>query len=269
MSRRHAKPRRDGNPDTEEQEGTPATPPVTVRDRDDFVTHLLGSHGDALSALKAIAGDILKLRRRAQVAEADAAKFKELVPGKDSVVLKGEEAKAYGSIKEKGLTLDKVPAELAKIPDLEKKAVSGVRDKELTDAAGTRYKKDVLSTLLGDKPLRFKDVPVMKADKSGVEMVKGAVVVTKDGEKEIETSLDEYIDKNHKDFKEVLLVKDQKKGEANNKTQEPSSGARMPRQTSSSTGTASVPDSIAVVSRVASKTFLTPSQRRAAAAKTT
>lgn len=265
MRRRHAKPRKDGNPLEEEPEGTPAAPKVTIRDRDDFVTHLLGAHGDALSALKDIAGDILKLRRRAQIAEDRAEKAEKLAPGKDSVVLTGEEAKAYGLIKGKGLTLDKVPAELAKIPDLEKKAISGVRDKELIDAAGTRYKKDVLSTLLGDRPLRFKDVPQMKADKSGVEMVKGALVVTKDGDKEVETPLDEYIEKNHKDFKEVLLVKDQKKGDP--PVKETPTGARMPRQTSTSTGTQGEPDTIKTVDRVLSNTFVTPSQRRAAAEK--
>lgn len=261
---KNVKPRKDGNRSLEEQDGTPAVPPVTVRDRDDFVTHLLGTHGEALSALKVIAGDILKLRRRAQIAEQRADAAEKLAPSKDSVVLTGDEAKAYGKIKEKGLALDKVPAELDKIPNLEKQASTGSRDKELTDAAGERYKKDVLATLLGDKPLRFKDKPVVKKDKSGVDMVKSAFVVTKDGDKDVETDLDEYIEKNHKDFK-VVLLKEQEKG-ADTAVRTPS-GARMPRQIAAGSKTEKVSDTIAVVDRVTSSAFKTPSQRRKEAAE--
>jgi len=122
----------------------------------------------------------------------------------------------------------------------------------------------VLSTLLGDKALKFKDVPQMKADKSGLENVKGAFVVTKDGDKETEQPLDEYIEKNYASFKPVLLASETKGTPSADTTK---SGARMPRQTTSTPAEDKAPESTVVVDRVLSSMSMTPSERRAAAAK--
>lgn len=205
-----------------------ATPaPVSNQERDEFVTRLIGRHGTAIAALTQIAGEQLRFKRRAQAAERDAADLRKKVPADGSVVLTGDEAKAYTELKAKGVTLDKVPASLKTLADLQATHSTQTREQDLTAAAGDKYNVKVLKTLIGDTPLEFKDMPVMKADKSGVENVKVAYVVLGQGDKQTRELLTTYLEREHAAFKDVLAAKETESGESTQGT----SGAAMPKQT--------------------------------------
>lgn len=264
-------------PNSTSQGGEPAAPGVTIvtggsapapvsvsnQERDEFVTRLIGHHGTAAAALTKLAGEQLKFRRRAQRAEAQVKELQGKLPTDGSVVLTGDEAKAYNEIKSKGLTLDKVPAQLNDLVELRKTVSTRTREEDLKEAAGKKYDRSVLTKLLGDTPLEFQNVNVMKEDKSGIDTIKKPYVVIKNGDKETREDLDTFVEREFKPFMEVLKAKDSTEEGTSSSTESGSTGGTMPKQSSASSGPTNknAPAAIKVVDKTLS-TFMTPSQRR-------
>ncbi len=238
---------------------------VTSQERDDFVTRLIGQHGSVNAALLKIAGEQLRYRKRAQAAEARLTELQDKLPTADAVVLTGAEAKAYNDLKAKGVTLDKVPARLATLGELEVKHTASTRANDLKSAAGTKYDKKVLATLLGATPLEFQTVNVMKEDKSGVEQIQVPYVVLGQGDKAVRETLDTYLEREHKGFMEILVRKDGDEENApsnNGSTTTPT----MPRQ-STSTPAPSTKGKGADILKLVDQSmgqYLTPGMRRKA-----
>lgn len=259
------------------QGGTPAAPttpaqsaPVVVssQERDDFVTRLIAQHGSVNAALLKLAGEQLRYRKRAQAAEARATELQGKLPAADAVVLVGDEAKAYGELKAKGITLDKVPARLAVLGELEVKQKTSTRASDLKAAAGTKYDQKVLATLLGETPLEFQAVNVMKEDKSGVDTIQVPYVILGQGDKAVRETLDTYLEREHKGFMEILVRKEGSEGETSDSSTSGTSTATMPRQ-SSSTPVPGDKGKAAVINKVVDAqlgSFMSPGQRRKAEA---
>lgn len=247
----------------------PAAAPVTTQERDDFVTHLIGRHGTERAALLQIAGEQLKFKRRAQHAEGLVKDLQKQVPAADAVVLSGDEAKAYQTLKGKGITLDKVPAQLEELSGLQTSVKTGTRAANLKDAAGKKYDLSVLTRLLGDTPLEFQNVNQMKEDKSGIETVKVPFVVLKVDGKDTREALDTYVEREFAAFKEILGAKDGTDEESSsNSSTETKDEPKMPRQapsSGSSTPKGKDADMLKAVDKATSG-FMTPSQRRKEAA---
>lgn len=243
----------------------PAAPPtqvtVTSGEVDEFVTRLIGRHGSKDAALVRLAGEQLRYRRRAQAAEATAADLQKKVPTAGSVVLTGDEAKAYQTLKDSGVTLDKVPETLKAYEGMKTEIAKVTRESNLAKAAGKKYDVSVLKTLLGDTELAFDKVPQMKEDKSGVEMVEVAFVMLpgKDGAKTKE-ALDTYLDREHASFKEVLGFKEPSESSSEERprgTQTPT----LPRQTVGGPPKKKESEGNKALKRVLGSA-MTPSQRR-------
>lgn len=256
-----------GEPAAAAASATPAPAAVSTRELDEFVTHLIGRHGTAAAALTRIAGEQLRYKRRAQAAEKLVVDLQKQVPAAGSVVLTGEEAKAYNDLKAKGLTLDKVPAKLAALDESEAKNKVSARKRDLKDAAGKKYDLDVLTTLLGDTPLEFVDMAQMKEDKSGVEMIKVPFVLVGTGDTKTREALDAYLERTHASFKEVWGAKDKAEGEPTDGTPTPT----MPRQSTSSAPQGPKGPAAALLKVVDSQLsgFVSPGQRRKAESGTT
>lgn len=244
----------------------PAQPVVvSIRERDEFVTRLIGRHGSTEAALANIAGEQLRYRKRAQRAEADAENLRKQVPAAGSVVLSGDEAKAYTELKgKKGFDLTKVSETLDQFSSLQETVRKTQRAQDLTDAAGKKYNKQVLEKLLGDTPVEFKDMPQMKADKSGIETVRVPYVVLGTGDKAVRELLDTYLDRDHKGFKEVLMAKEG--GDTEEGGSEGNGGVDWPKQTSGAPPVKGKDTEITkLVDTQLNSTFMSPSARRKAA----
>lgn len=206
----------EGNPTPGQGAGTqtdaaaaPAPVKVSPKELDEFVTRLIGRHGTVVAALTNVAGEQLRYRKRAQAAEARANELQKQLPAADAVVLVGDEAKAYKDLKAKGLTLDKVPAKFKEHEDLQAATAQQAREKSLTDTVGKKYDLDVLKRLLGEegiKKLEFRKVNQMKEDKSGIETIEVPYITLPDN-KTVE-ALDSYVDREFKQFAEVLKPKE-------------------------------------------------------------
>lgn len=255
------------------QGGTPAAPAtpapaavvVTSQERDDFVTRLIGQHGSVNAALNRLAGEQLRYRKRAQAAEDRANALQAKMPAADAVVLVGDEAKAYVELKAKGFTLDKVPARLTALGELESKHKLSTRKSDLKVASGTKYDQKVLATLLGETPLEFQTVNVMKEDKSGIEQVQVPYVVLGQGDKAVREALDTYLEREHKGFMEILVRKEgDEAGDASDSST--ITTPTMPRQITSAPvpGTKGKAGEILKVVDRSMGQFLSPAMRRKA-----
>lgn len=222
-----------GEPEPDRENRTPA--PVLDSEVDEFVTHLIGQHGNPRLALAKIAREQLKFRRRAQAAEADRDRFKEQLPAVGSVVLsEKKEVDAYNALKTMNITLDKVPDMIKAHQTLQAEHAKAQRAKDLSDAAGDTYDVSVLTTLLGDIPLQFKEVNE-RGGEDGKEIVKvrHPFVVLKDGDKETLEALDSYMERTHASFKEIWGKKEE--GAESSAATTGKSAVTLPKQSSGST----------------------------------
>lgn len=247
----------------------PAAPQQVTVSRSEtnaFVMRLIGEHGTAERALMKLGGEQLKYRKRAQEAERQAAELRKQVPADGAVVLVGDQAKAYQELKTQNIDLTKVPAMIKEGSELRSKVAKEERAAAVKQAAGTKYKEKVLGQLLGDKNvLEFKDVLVKKDDGSGTETVKQAYVKNGDTLE----ALDTYLDREHKDWMDVLKAEEgegggSSGGASSSSSTSSSSTATMPRQssTTSTSQTQGKPKPAETVDRMMSAKYMTPSQRR-------
>jgi hypothetical protein len=252
----------------------PAAVVVPRQEIDAFTLRLVGRYGSAENALTHIAGEQLKYRKRAQRAESELADLQKKVPAAGAVVLTGDEAKAYTELTKDGLTLAKVPDVLKEHNTLKVKVSQESRDTALKTAAGEKYKPKVLAKLLGDTPIEFQTVRVRGKDDDGKDTIKDEQVayVVINGTKE---ALDTYLEREHADWMDVLVVEETTEGGTNG-TPKPgtSSGGSVtvPRQTAiggTRTGTKdAAKDAAKIVDATLGARYQTPSQRAKDAAGT-
>lgn len=257
---------------------TPA-PQVVVgrKETDAFILRLIAKHGSTENALTQLAGEQLRYRKRAQNAETERDTFKVKVPAAGSVVLSGDEAKAYEAIKKLGVALDKVPEMHTALKDLQSKDSTHTRESAITTAAGEKYKPKVLKKLLDGVELKFKKVNVKVKDDDGkdtIEEQQVPYVALKDGDKETLEALDTYLEREHGDWMDVLMADDAESGT----TERPASrsaasgssgsGVVVPRQSATSGKPPKKEDSAAIVDKTLGGKYMTPGQRAKEGAKT-
>jgi hypothetical protein len=269
-------PAQGGAPAANAEHSASAPVVVTRKETDAFTLRLIGRYGSVEAALTNVAGEQLRYRRRAQKAEATAAELQKKVPAADAVVLTGDEAKAYGTLKTLGVTLDKIPASLDSLKALQSKDSTMTRESALTMAAGKNYKVKVLKKLLGDIPLEFKTVNVKTTGDDGkpkIEEQKVAYVVLGEGATQTREALDTYLEREHEDFMDVLLV-EEREGETTTERKEaksPANAVTVPVQRA--LGGRTPPNKGDDMSKIVDKTlggkYQTPSQRRQAASGST
>lgn len=241
----------------------PAQVHVTTQETDEFVTRLIGRHGNALAALTRIAGEQLRFRRRAQAAEKEAADLRAKMPAADAVVLTGDEAKSIKSLKDKGVDLTKVSGDLESYGTLKAEVAKSKRLQDLQVAAGDKYDLKVLTTLLGDTPLEFKPVNVMKEDKSGVETINVPYVVLGKGDTQTREALETYLEREHAGFKEALIAKENVEGSAKGEGKAP---VVMPKQTTGAPAAKGKNTEVDAALKRTLSAAVTPSARKKAAA---
>lgn len=263
--------------------GTQAPPAVTIvqqtetkpgggarverQEVDSFTLRLIGRYGSAENALTHIAGEQLKYRRRAQDAEDRLAELQKQLPTAGSVILTGDEAKAFSELtKADGkFSLVALAPQLKELGELKTKAVTEGRAATLTTAAGKRYNPKVLALLVGDLPLELRKMPVPITNEDGTAGVgEENIAYIKNGD--VLERLDTWLEREHKDSLDVVKVKESD-GESGESKSSGGNGATMPKQTASGTSGPKGKDAEilrAVDSRLSG--FQSPSQRRKAEA---
>lgn len=194
---------------------------VSRREVSEFVQSMIARYGSTANALERLGGEQLKYRKRAQKAEKERDAFKGRVPAADAVVLVGDEAKAYNELKKAGHALDKVPGLLTELTTLKTKDSSMSRESALKLASGegetAKYKSKVLGRLLKDEsgkdiPLEFKKVMVKGKGEDGKPTMteeQVAYVVLGEGTAQTRELLETYLEREHEEFMDVLLVSEE------------------------------------------------------------
>lgn len=240
---------------------------IQRQDVDAFTMRLIGRYGTAENALTHLAGEQLKYRRRAQDAESELDRLQKQLPTAGSVVLSGDEAKAYNELKGGNATfsLTGVGAQLKELGQLKDKASRTDRETALATAAGKKYKQKVLAMAIGDRPLEFKTILQKREDgEEGVEEVK--VPYIKNGD--TLESLDTWLEREHKDILESLKASPDSGTDTSAGASSPgqSPGATMPKQTpSSSSASRGKNDEVFKVVDKQLSIHMTPGQRKKAA----
>lgn len=252
-------------------ETKPANGRVERQEVDSFTMRLIGRYGSAENALTHIAGEQLKYRRRAQDAETERDELKAKLPTAGSVILSGDEAKAFAELtKADGkFSLVTLAPQLKELGELKTKSAQQSRADTLTTAAGKRYNPKVLARLIGDLAIEFKTVLQKKEDgEDGMEEVKVAYI--KNGD--VLELLDTWLEREHKEFMDVVKVKEDSEDDGNTSSgsstsgNNGSTGPTMPKQTVSS-GTGGQKGKDAELLRAVDRSmsgYLSPSQRRKA-----
>jgi hypothetical protein len=248
--------------DVDEDEGR-STRRVSTEEVDAFTMRLIGRYGSPTGALTHIAGEQLKYRRRAQHAEARATQLEEQLPSDDDVVLSGDDAKAFKALKtgNAAFTLVGLGDKLKELSTLQSKAVQESRVAALKTAAGTKYKPSLLAKLLGDTELSFKTKIAPTADDPD-ETEEVQVPFVKVGDTLL--SLDQWLEQEHKDMLDHLVVPAGDGTESGTRTTSSTSSAIMPKQASVAGKGAQGgkgKEVLAVVDKTMS-THMSPSQRR-------
>lgn len=199
---------------------------VSRREVSEFVQSMIARYGSTANALERLGGEQLKYRKRAQRAEKERDTLKARVPAADAVVLTADEAKAYNELKKSGHTLDKVPGMLTELSTLKTKDSSMSRESALKLASGegetAKYKSKVLGRLLKDDngkdiPLEFKKVMVKGKDAEGKPTMteeQVAYVVIGEGATQTRELLDTYLEREHEEFMDVLVISEEEPGNA-------------------------------------------------------
>lgn len=237
---------------------------VSSAEKNAYVMRLIAQYGSADNALTQIAGKQIHYQKRAQEAERqlhDARQHPEQFLAKDAVVVTGDQARAFNELKEKGITLDKVPKLLSDASTLAAKVSADERTTAISTAAGQKYKSKVLALLLGDKPLEFRDALVKQDDGT---MKTERVPYIKVGDT-IEP-LDTWLEREHKDSLDVLKADPNMSADGSTT---PPGGTTMPTQSRSGAGGSPPPGSknAEIVTATLNQKYSTPSQRRTTAAK--
>jgi hypothetical protein len=243
-----------------------AEPKVTRQETDAFTMRLIGRYGSVENALNHLAGEQLRYRKRAQTAEAKAERLQKQVPTEGSVVLTGDEAKAHVALKaaDAKFSLVTIGDSLKELSTLKSKDSTASRESTLTAAAGKQYKVNVLKRLVGDAPIEFKTVLQKKEDgEDGMEEVKVAYI--KNGD--VLELLDTWLAREHKEFLDVLKVKESDGTTTEESAPSTGTGAIMPKQTVSGDKPLKGKDAevLKAVDRGMAQ-FMSPSQRRKEAA---
>lgn len=257
--------------------GRPAHEPrvieVTRQEKNGLVMRLIGEHGSVDNALMHIAGKVIRYQKRAQEAERQTVELRKVLPPKDAVILTGDEAKTFTTLKAEKVDWTKLPDTLKEAATLRTQVTAQARKTAVTTAAGTKWKANVLEKLLGDTadgktiglPIEFKDTMVKKEDGSGMETIKVPYVKVGD----TLTLLDAWMETEQKDWLDVAKADESQSSGSQSASSSSSgssttSGATMPRQTAtgSTTGgsTPTVKGNLAAVDKAQSK-YVTPGQR--------
>jgi hypothetical protein len=124
------------------------------------------------------------------------------VPTDGSLVLNGDDAKAWNSIKELNLTPDEIKARLQSSTETEKELATLKRNELIRTVADTEgYKATVLSDILpADAPVEVKD-----HEKDG-EKKKRAFIKVKENGADRELLLSDYLESNKADYLPALRV---------------------------------------------------------------
>jgi hypothetical protein len=162
----------------------------------------LAKHTDATQLAQQLFTENFSLRedKRKLNAKLEAAQGK--VPADGSLVLSGEDAKAWEAIKALNLSPDEIKAKLQTSTENEKQLAALKRKELMREVAESEgYKATVLSTLIAaDIPIEFKEV-----EKDGKKL-KVAHVKVKENGADKDIALSDYIQTNHVDFLPALRL---------------------------------------------------------------
>jgi hypothetical protein len=239
---------------------------------DAFTHRLIGRHGSAESALSHLAGEQLKYRKRARRAEKVVDQLQKRLPTEGSVVLSGEEAKAFNALRTENakFSLVGLGETLKELSQLRTHSSTRSREETLTTAAGKKYKLAILKMAVGDTPIEFKKVMVRNDDTEDGEptFTEEQVPYIKVGDT-LEL-LDTWLERERKDFLDIIHAPDEEEesgSKVEKQTKKPT-GPSMPKQTGSrqSAGKGGKgSDNIKAVNAALGRSFMTPSQRAKAA----
>lgn len=186
-------------------EKPPASQPAVTRTEvDEFTLRLTGRYGSADAALRHIAGEQLKYRRRAQNAETALKDLQKQIPTAGSVVLSAEDASALHKLRTdvKGFDLKTVGDQLKELSEMKTTQAKKSRSATIVKAAGDTYDEKVLERLVGDLPIEFKNALVPDEDEDD-KMVEVSIPYLKVGD--TLEPMDKWLEREHPRFKDIVL----------------------------------------------------------------
>jgi hypothetical protein len=187
-------------------------PTAVSFDMNKFLSSILAQNGgNERAALRQLGKENLRIRNKYQSVRKENETLKGQLPGKDAVVLVGDEAKEYQSLKERKLTAKDIFDAIAERDTL-RGNVTEMQRKDAVNRAATiyedvKYRPSILLDQLNGRDMEISFRKVKIKDEAGNEDEHELPHVRKRGDDKGQwTELKPYVDKELKEYKPALEV---------------------------------------------------------------